>query len=360
MGQTPKCDVHTDTDPTCGRHNRIEEKTRQLKRAPVADGTLGRYAKSFKYWEKFCNDFNFPVWIDELPRGEQARMVGLFAGLCASEGHNRAKVGNKKTFDGKMAAVAFAHKAVRNAMLDYRDPEFELIAQGYKRTNSQVDRKQPVTTPMLRKMLELINLTEPQNQLLWGSMVLGFFFLDRSSELWGPHGKQVGTDATNAHSIEVRFKSHKGDRIGKCAVIRHYRTSDPALHPVKAAQACLKVRGRWLADKVALGPYLTSVSRKETIKKSRVANVIKTAAKSMGLSPKEYSCHSLQIGGACALLAAGKSDLVIRLMGSVHQAPGMVRDAASSMIKASTWELHEPNLMQLEGEPANLTQGNQA
>jgi hypothetical protein len=34
----------------------------------------------------------------------------------------------------------------------------------------------------------------------------------------------------------------------------------------------------------------------------------------MGLSPKDYSSHSLRIGGACALLAAGKSDLFIRLM----------------------------------------------
>eukprot|EP00644_Phytophthora_capsici_P008231 jgi/Phyca11/114461/e_gw1.26.275.1 len=109
-------------------------------------------------------------------------MVGLFAALCASEGHNRARKGNKyQTFEGKMAAVAFAHKVVRNGRLNYHDPEFELIAKGYKRTHSQVDRKQPVTTPMLLEMWELIDHNDPEGQLLWGSIVLGFFFLDRSS-----------------------------------------------------------------------------------------------------------------------------------------------------------------------------------
>ncbi|EGZ14430.1 hypothetical protein PHYSODRAFT_509117, partial [Phytophthora sojae] len=56
----------------------------------------------------------------------------------------------------------------------------------------------------------------------------------------------------------------------------------------------------------------------------------------LGLPSKDYSTHSLRIGGACALLAAGKSDVVIRLMDrcsswcfSVYTRlkPGMVQDA---------------------------------
>ncbi|KAE9323086.1 hypothetical protein PF008_g17450 [Phytophthora fragariae] len=149
------------------RRRRIEEKTTQLKEAAIVNGTLGRYSKNFKFWEAFCNDFGFPVWIDELPRAQQARMVGLFAGLCASEGPNKSRAGNKyQTFDGKMAAVAFAHKAVRDARLNYRDPEFELIAQGYKRSNSQVERKQPVTTPMLLEMRRLLGPLDKQGRLL--------------------------------------------------------------------------------------------------------------------------------------------------------------------------------------------------
>jgi hypothetical protein len=215
----------------------------------VAGSTLGQYQKNFRFWESFCNDFGFPVWIDELPKAQQARMVGLFAGLCALEGHNRNKRGNKyQTFDGKMAAVVFAHKAIRNGRLDYKDPEFELIAQGYKRSNGDVDRKQPVTAQMLLTMRQRIDHSSDEERLLWGSIVLGFFFLDRSSELWGPvtvdrsmskerthcvkahnviirnrHGKQTTYDDPESHSVEILFESHKGDRVGQGTVVEWIR-----------------------------------------------------------------------------------------------------------------------------------------
>ncbi|KAG2785680.1 hypothetical protein Pcac1_g4634 [Phytophthora cactorum] len=99
--------------------------------------------------------------------------------------HNKAGRGNKlQTFDGKVAAVAFAHKVVRNVRINYHDPEFELVSKGYKRTQGQVDRKQPVTTQMLLAIRELLGEPDKQAEVMWGSVVLGFFFLDRSSELW--------------------------------------------------------------------------------------------------------------------------------------------------------------------------------
>ncbi|KAG6950047.1 hypothetical protein JG687_00014477, partial [Phytophthora cactorum] len=83
-----------------------------------------------------------------------------------------------------VAAVAFAHKVVRNVRINYHDPEFELVSKGYKRTQGQVDRKQPVTTQMLLAIRELLGEPDKQAEVMWGSVVLGFFFLDRSSELW--------------------------------------------------------------------------------------------------------------------------------------------------------------------------------
>ncbi|ETN01502.1 hypothetical protein PPTG_17227 [Phytophthora nicotianae INRA-310] len=134
--------------------------------------------------------------------------------------------------------------------------------------------------------------------------------------------------------------------------------------PRAAAQGCLRVSAKWVNEGVKLGPYITSVSPGETTKKLRVSQLIKGTAPGLGLNPKDYSSHSLRIGGACALLAAGKSDLVIRLMGRwsswcfivyTRLKPGMIRDVASSMIKASTWEFHEPNSIQLEGDSSEPT-----
>ncbi|ETP10248.1 hypothetical protein F441_14064 [Phytophthora nicotianae CJ01A1] len=279
-------------------------------------------------------------------------MVGLFAALCASEGHNKAAKGNKyQTFDGKMAAVAFAHKASSGP-----------IAASYY-TNAAQDARAPSKAKL-------------EGELLWGSIVLAFFFLDRSSELWGPvavdrstgterahcvkadnvilrdkNGAQVGPEDPNAASVEFVFESHKGDCDAQGVTVRHYRSHHPILCPVTASQRCLRIRAQWLYEGKDIGPYLTSTSRTRTVKKARVGKLIKTAAANMGLKPKDYSTHSLRIGGACALLAAGKSDLVIRLMGRwsswcftvyTKLRPGMIRDAASCMIKASTRECHEP------------------
>ena len=81
-------------------------------------------------------------------------------------------------------------------------------------------------------------------------------------------------------------------------------------------------------------------------------------------SPSDGSSQEgLRIGGACALLAAGKSDLVIRLMGRwsswcftvyTRLRPGMIPDAASAMNEASAWECHEANLAARGGTPARL------
>ena len=306
-------------------------------------------------------------------------MVGLFAGLCSMEGHNRRNQGNKyQTFDGKMAAVSFAHRAIQNGKLDYKTPEFELISQGYKRTNSSVDRKQPVTASMLREMHRLIRSSDEYGDrltgdVLWGSVILAFFFLDRGSELWGPvtqdqstgsirshcvhadnvvvrdtHGRQTSEVSEDIASVEIMFISHKGDRNCQGTCVRHYRSKDPILCPVAGAVQCLKARNTWLKHGFKLGSQLTSTS-KGLIRKSTVSKLIKTAAVHGGNPASEYAIHSLRIGGACALLAAGMSDLVIKLMGRwsswcftvyTRLKPGMLRDTAECMIRSSSWECH--------------------
>ncbi|KAE9002878.1 hypothetical protein PR002_g17511 [Phytophthora rubi] len=243
FGKAVRHYLRTGQIPGCVRRKLVEEKRDQLKQASVSAGTLGSYSRNFKFWDTFCSDFGFPVWIDELPRARQARMVGLFAALCASEGHNKARKENQyQTFDGKMAAVVFAHKAVRNPKLDYHDPELELIAQGYKRSHV-------------------------------------FFFLDRSSELRGPvvsdkstgvvrthcvnaanvilrdnFGTQVGPKEPGAMSVEVIFESHKGDRVAQGTTVRHYKSNHAHLCPMVVTRLCLNIRAQWLATGRKLGP----------------------------------------------------------------------------------------------------------
>ncbi|OWZ06571.1 hypothetical protein PHMEG_00021155 [Phytophthora megakarya] len=247
----------------------------------------------------FCEAFQFPVWIDELSLESQARIVGLFAGMCALEGHNAQGKRNKyQTFNSKMAAVAFAHKSVWNARLNYKSPEFEHISQSYKRTNSHVDRKQPVTSPMLfeiHRLLQQERSTKNGNQLdlLWCSVVIAFFFLDRSSELWGPATKDNSTGGIDTEAqldrvaekpIQSKYCSGlaRAIRYIKGTQIRHYKSGQRVICPVTGADTCLNFRKRWKADGRRLGPYPTSISTTTTTKKIDVAKLIKNAARTQG------------------------------------------------------------------------------
>jgi len=95
-------------------------------------------------------------------------------------------------------------------------------------------------------MHELRAQPDLEGDLLLGSIVLAFFFLDRSSELWGPiavdrstgnvrvhcvkaanvilrdhTGNQVGPEEVDAVSVEVIFESHKGDRVAQGTTVSH-------------------------------------------------------------------------------------------------------------------------------------------
>ncbi|KAE8891913.1 hypothetical protein PF003_g24053 [Phytophthora fragariae] len=234
-----------------------------------------------------------------------------------------------------MAAVTFAHRSVRNAKLNYENPEFELVAQGYKRTNSSVARKQPVTASLLLEMHRVLqDRTTPENreynELVWASVVLAFFFLSRSSEMWEPtkrddletapthcvraadvvlrdqRGNVLDNRRGSAVSAEIIYRSHKGDQRRQGTTVRHYRTGQRLPCPVEAAEACLRVRHQWQAAGKQLGIYLSSVSSATAIRKSEMSIFLKEATKRLQLNPDDYATHSIRIGGACALLVAGK------------------------------------------------------
>ncbi|KAG3025392.1 hypothetical protein PC128_g17621 [Phytophthora cactorum] len=221
-----------------------------------------------------------------------------------------------------MAAVAFARLSVRNARLNYKNPEFELIAQGYKRANSNANRKQPVTATMLLGMRRVLQdrhavMDRDHSELLWGSIILAFFFLDRSSELWGAttggnsgngsthcvkgedmtlcnqHGEAIVPGTGSANSVEIFFRSHKGNQRRQMTTLRHYRSGQQALRLVVAVEACWDVRLRWQRAGKCFGQYITSVSTTTTIRKTEVSSLIKEAAGRVGDNPDNYATHSM-------------------------------------------------------------------
>ncbi|KAF1785808.1 hypothetical protein GQ600_27932 [Phytophthora cactorum] len=205
------------------------------KQASIRTGTLGKYSKNFKFGNRSVTISDLPCESTICP-GQDKLGWSDYLPCCVLE-----KGTTRQTFDGKVAAVAFAHKVVRNVRINYHDPEFELVSKGYKRTQGQVDRKQPVTTQMLLAIRELLGEPDKQAEVMWGSVVLGFFFLDRSSELWdlsqltvrqGQNDTEGRSDPKSLGGFRGdRIQLSQGDRMAQGVIISHYKTDNAALCP---------------------------------------------------------------------------------------------------------------------------------
>ena len=162
---------------------------------------------------------------------------------------------------------------------------------------------------------------------------MGFFSLCRAGEVWGPIKKKdsdhillwknitygYGLQAQRKPDdktqwIDIFFASSKGDRYKKGVTVRLGKNSDPMLCPVKAV--------RWISKgRLSLKIRNNSNSRVSEVKGGMVIhrqtfiNRIKCIAKKAGMDAARVSGHSVRIGGATQLMAAGFGSTIIKLMG---------------------------------------------
>ena len=360
--------------------DRLRDISAQLQGNAVAgydpsepSSTYGKYLQNFKLWSRHCTRFNLPIWLDQVSAEERNEVILSFAASCHSEGQNPGKKGNLYgTFRGKMSAVQHMHLLQRHFVLDMATPVLKLATKGYQRLSPPSEQKEPVSRAMLR---QLGHFAEHKNglgsqhvrRILNGSSILAFFLLDRRGEMWAQNGRPnpnvdrhllrfesiIITDLYmrvlsypygNAHSVTVRFGSTKPDQRGvRKSVIYLFKTLDEWFCPVLQCVAIFTARHALVQLNGPVGPYLTSISPSMTICGRTVAGLLKDSATALGLSASSYSLHSLRIGGACALLAAGYGPEVIKLMGRwaswcftiyLRVEPDTFRDVARKMAQA--------------------------
>lgn len=245
-----------------------------------------------------------------------------------------------------MAAVTHFHALEKGYKLGAPGVGYELLAKGFGRMSTPAERKEPVSYALLRQMgLEAGRDSSLGSlcfrRILFSTTMLGFFLLDRRSELWASDGrpnckkdphlllatnviiadknlKALAYPFIGAHLVVVIFGSTKPDQHGaRKSVIYLNRTGNAYewFCPVEQSIILFTARRDIELQGEKVGPYLSSVSSTHTVTGRAVASLMKRCASHMGLDEKSFSCHSLRIGGACALLAAGYGAEVIKLMG---------------------------------------------
>ena len=182
---------------------------------------------------------------------------------------------------------------------------------------------------MLRVLRKQLNLSDPKLQLLWGGLVVGYFFLLRRSEYLMVDGKwfwyvlQLGDirfynssneicPAGMATMVGITLKGAKNNQYGRNEVRIQHKTGDKVLCPVVAAR-WIKHAAKYFGTGVD-EPAL-STGHGNGVSAVWIIKILKSLAKSMGLNPQDYSSHSVRIGGATILLNTGCNPLIIKLLG---------------------------------------------
>ena len=318
----------------------------------IAKSSMGTYGQHWKMYQRFCEQMGYDIWMKELGLPEQEERVLEFLA------HERLVRRNKiDALQGKKSAIAYQFK-----QRDWRDPtgsiRLKMFLKGVRRVDGGQgrNRKWPVFRRHLVKAKQLIAMKTMKGSALWFSIVLMYFFCLRSRNVvsyqgeWGYEldyilchsdvvlldkaGKEIkiekilkrGGGGNEIVELELYIKKSKTDQEGKGFRRKHGRSGDKDLCVVQAyIDLCRAIRSNWARE-----APLSAVFDEENenamgggdldvwpcICRTEVTKILKQAVTSLGETREDYASHSLRIGGASALHAAGYSDSFIAWFGN--------------------------------------------
>ena len=271
----------------------------------------------------------YRVFLTRKDANANTGQLGEFAVYLFTYGMNRKYEGNQHTtIASKISAIRWYHLRLCGFQPEVHGGH-QLLMKGLRRCSKPVAKKHPLTNKMLRKLHGLMDLNLPGHQLLWGSMLLAYFFLLRRSEFLKVDGnwyksvlRLVDVQYYNndedvccykdAAMVGIILRGAKNNQYGRKEVRYQFKTGDPILCPVSALFYVRKAAGHFGTD-----PYdpMVSMGMGRGLSNSHVVKTLKFLASSMGLNPKDYSSHSIRIGGSITLLNNGAAPLVIKMLG---------------------------------------------
>jgi hypothetical protein len=114
----------------------------------------------------------------------------IFSVFLILHGWNTRKRGNQH---GSIASIISAIRWHHRALVGY-EPETDaghaMLMQALKRLSKPVAKKHPLTARILRGIFGLLDLSQSGHQLVWGLLLIGYFFLLRRDEFLKVDGKR--------------------------------------------------------------------------------------------------------------------------------------------------------------------------
>jgi hypothetical protein len=228
---------------------------------------------------------------------------------------------------GYMNVVRLMHleAGVDNPLNDW---QLNIVRRGILRQLGRPPRqKLPITPAILLQLLSCLDMHRGLHMAFWCACLVGFFAFFRKSTLLPK--STASTDAHKAlclkdvqlspdgHSMQLTVRHSKTIQFGqRTLVIPFHQVSGSPLCPVRAMS-------KLLANMIGLGPspaqplfsYYDSTGRLRCLTHTGFVGLLKTVLAKCGLSPSNYSGHSLRRGGCSYAFSLGISPLLIKLRG---------------------------------------------
>ncbi len=219
---------------------------------------------------------------------------------------DRATAVSVATLEQEIAAITDAHRAA-DVPSPTESRDVQLVWKGIRRTYGTPARgKAPVGVLDLARMVHELGDT-PSSVRDRAILLLGFAGGLRRSELVAVDVEDL---VQNPDGYALRIRRSKTDAEGEGHLIGIPNGRRPETCPVQAVRAWLALAG------IQRGAVFRPVTRHGTIGTSRlrdraVAEILKRAARAIGLDAREISGHSLRAGLATEAVRAGVSERAI-------------------------------------------------
>ena len=279
--------------------NDLEKQINENLNFSKSKNTLKAYRSDFEDFNKFCNQFNFPI----LPTNP--KVVGLYL-------TNLSNTSKYSTLKRRLASINIIHK-IKGYHLDCNHPLIRENLIGIKRKIGINQKgKKPLLYNNLIEIIKLINSNIVNNNILnirdKAILLLGFSGGFRRSEI---ANLNVCDLEFVKEGLKIKINFSKNDQFGEGYVKGIPSFVNAEICPVVACKKWLSVR-----DKNKSTLFYCS--------DKTISLIVKKYTSLIGLDPKLYSGHSLRSGFATSTAGMGADERsIMRMTG--HKSSEMVR-----------------------------------
>jgi integrase len=270
-----------------------------------AKATAAAYRSDWRHFEGWCARSG----LESLP----ATPATVGAYLADNASHLKFA-----TLARRVAAIAAAHR-LADLPFDRSHPAVAAVLSGIQRRfGSRSEAKTALPTEDLRRMVRALPATTLVGLRDRAVLLVGFAGAFRRSELIALDRADVEISAGGAVIVIRRSKTDQGGAGRELGIPRGRRS---ATCPVVALEAWLS------AARIVAGPIFQALDRAhrgERLSGQAVAEIIKRAARRIGLDPGRYAGHSLRSGFATSA-ARGGAELPFIMQQTGHKSSDVAR-----------------------------------